>query len=278
MALLEHYRVIVPTSTIPHKTHNTNSCPRWWLRHFFCCSKMRLFCNARDICTLAAFYSALSTFGTHFKLNLWNPKTSCRFLLTNFFVTANCRARWQVERNGSSFSSRAICVETSIRGLPGRTSSWRSVLCALNSRTQYFTAPSEYESMPYTSDILQWIFFPPFTLSAIVKGPGSHLDFHFVNTEKMQTYGSYQRQQSGFRFLWRMTKYSRRIHSSIIHRATRAWSRDSWRAVNYFSAIRYISMFDFHKDVQFLFQVSTFPPQLFLILNAVPPRQSSISR
>jgi hypothetical protein len=31
IVLLEHRRVIVPTSTIPNKTNNTNSRPRWWL-------------------------------------------------------------------------------------------------------------------------------------------------------------------------------------------------------------------------------------------------------
>jgi hypothetical protein len=29
MALLEHHRVIMPTSMIPHKTNNANSRPRW---------------------------------------------------------------------------------------------------------------------------------------------------------------------------------------------------------------------------------------------------------
>jgi hypothetical protein len=83
---------------------------------------------------------------------LWNPRTSCKFLLTTSLVPANCRARWRVELNSSSFSSRAICAETLIKGLPGRTSSWRSVLCALNSCTQYFTTPSEHDSLPYTSE------------------------------------------------------------------------------------------------------------------------------
>jgi hypothetical protein len=108
--------------------------------------------NSRDICTLVAFYSALSTFGTHFKLNLWKPRTSCRFLWTTSLGTANCRARWRVELNSLSFSGQAIWAETSIKGPSGRTAWWRSVLCALNSRAQYFTVPSEYESVSYTSD------------------------------------------------------------------------------------------------------------------------------
>jgi hypothetical protein len=105
---------------------------------------MKLLYNSRDICTLAAYCSTLSMFGTHFKLNLWNRRTSCGFLLTTPSVTANCRARWRVELKGSSFSSRVICTEMSIKGLLGQTSSYRSVLCHLNSRTQYFIVPSEY--------------------------------------------------------------------------------------------------------------------------------------
>jgi hypothetical protein len=89
------------------------------------------------------------------------PQDFLQVFLTISLLAANCPARRWVELNGSSFTSRATCAETSIKGLPGRTSSWRSVLCALNSRTQYFTAPSEYESLPYTSDSLWWIFFLP---------------------------------------------------------------------------------------------------------------------
>jgi hypothetical protein len=93
------------------------SCPHWRFRvraiiptlapgdhcgKIFLSSKMRILCNSRDICTLAAFCSTLNTFGTHFKLNLWNLMTSCRFLLTASVVTANCRPRRRVELNGSS--------------------------------------------------------------------------------------------------------------------------------------------------------------------------------
>jgi hypothetical protein len=44
-------------------------------------------------------------------------------------------------------------------------------------------------------------FLPFFSLFAIGKDHGSQLDLHFVNTEKMEMYGGWQRQQSRFRFL-----------------------------------------------------------------------------
>jgi hypothetical protein len=64
-------------------------------------------------------------------------------------------------------------------------------------------------------------FLPSFALSAIVKDHSSHLDLHFVNTEKCKRMVVVRDNNLNSAF-YEAIEHSLRIYSSTIHRATSA--------------------------------------------------------